>query len=94
MNINDLMPAIQLLEKAEENIENEEPCRIYLSANYRDDLKELVLQGNQEGFVTLASMLLELAKKAEDGKHHHLDKSSILEEGNTSVIFSYKSAPW
>ena len=46
------------------------------------DCKEITIQANKEGLISLANQLLELAKSC-PGSHIHYDEYNSLEEGSS-----------
>jgi hypothetical protein len=53
---------------------------------------EFIIQGNAEGMIHLARVILELALTSFNGKHHHFDDNGILEDGSKPFIISFKNA--
>lgn len=51
------------------------------------DCKEIAVQANKEGLISLANQLLELAK-SRPGSHIHYDEYNSLEEGSPEVIIA------
>ncbi len=51
------------------------------------DCKEITIQANKEGLISLAQQLLELAKSC-PGSHIHYDEYNSLEEGSTEMIIA------
>ena len=55
---------------------------------------ELVVSGNVEGMIHLACAVLSLTQNTFDGKHRHFDDTGMLDECETPLIISFKSADW
>lgn len=51
------------------------------------DCREITIQANKEGLVSLANQLLELAKSC-PGSHIHYDEYNSLEEGSPEMIIA------
>ena len=51
------------------------------------DCKEITIQANKEGLISLAQQLLELAKSC-PGSHIHYDEYNSLEEGSSEMIIA------
>ena len=51
------------------------------------DCKEITIQANKEGLISLANQLLELAKSS-PGSHIHYDEYNSLEEGSAEMIIA------
>ena len=60
----------------------------------RKQCGELVINGNVEGLIYLASEILELAKLNLSGKHVHYDDASALDHCDQPFLIALKSPEW
>jgi hypothetical protein len=59
--------------------------------NVRAGSGEVIVEGNREGLLLLASQILAVAAGEVAGKHFHLDEASLADTAEQAVVFALVS---
>jgi hypothetical protein len=60
----------------------------------KNEGQPIVIAGNQEGLVYLASVCLSLAREMSEQQHQHFDESGVLSESQQDFVIKFQTAPW